>query len=299
MKRIGYIGLGIMGSAMATNLLKAGFEVTVWNRTRSRAKSLLERGAKWADSPAQVAATAQAVCVNVTDTPDVEQVIFGPRGIVEGNPGDTADLIIIDHSTISPAATRHFAARLAPQGIHLLDAPVTGGDVGARNATLSIMVGGDAEIFERCVPIFQAVGRTITHVGPSGLGQACKACNQVLCAVNLLGVCEALALARKEGLDLSKMLAVTMAGAGGSWSLSNLGPQIAAGDMRPGFMIDLLNKDLKIVRRESESLGLPLPAIALAAELFRAAGALGHGRDGTQAVSRAYERLAAMTYTER
>ena len=292
MKRIGYIGLGIMGSAMAANLLKAGFELTVWNRTRSRAKSLLDAGARWAQNPAELAAAVEVVCINVTDTADVEQVIFGPRGVVEGNPGDIADMVIIDHSTISPAATRDFAARLAPQGIHLLDAPVSGGDTGARNGTLSIMVGGERDVFERCLPVLQAVGKAITHVGPSGLGQACKACNQILCAVNLLGVCEALALARKEGLDLEKMLAVTTAGAGGSWSLANLGPQIAGADMRPGFMIDLLNKDLKIVRRESEGLDLPLPATGLAAELFRAAAALGHGHDGTQAVSRVYEQLS-------
>lgn len=299
MKRIGYIGLGIMGSAMAGNLLKAGFELTVWNRTRSRAAGVLERGATWADSPAQVAAKVEAVCINVTDTPDVEQVIFGPGGIVEGNPGDIADLVIIDHSTISPAATRDFAARLESQGIHLLDAPVTGGDVGARNATLSIMVGGRQETFERCRPIFQAVGKAITHVGPSGLGQACKACNQILCAVNLLGVCEAMALAKREGLDLEKMLAVTTAGAGNSWSLSSLGPQIARGDMRPGFMIDLLNKDLRIVRGEMDQLGLPLPGAGLAGELFRAASVQGHGSDGTQAISRVYQQLAAITYHER
>jgi len=298
-KRIGYIGLGIMGSAMASNLLKAGFELTVWNRTRSRATGVLERGARWADSPAQVAATAEAICINVTDTPDVEQVIFGPGGIVEGNPGDIADLVVIDHSTISPAATRQFAQRLKEHGIHLLDAPVTGGDLGARNASLSVMVGGSPEIFDRCLPIFRAVGKAVTHVGPTGSGQACKACNQVLCAVNLLGVCEALALAKKEGLELEKMLAVTTAGAGNSWSLSNLGPQIAAGDMRPGFMIDLLNKDLRIVRSEMDQLGLPLPATALATELFRAAAVQGYGGNGTQAVSRLYAHLAAIEYAQR
>lgn len=297
MKRIGYIGLGIMGSVMATNLLKKGFEVTVWNRTRGKAAAVLERGAQWADSPADVAARAQAVCINVTDTADVEQVIFGKKGIVEGNPGDTADLVVIDHSTISPAATRGFAQRLTEHGIHMLDAPVSGGDVGARNATLSIMVGGEPEVFERCRPVFEAVGKAITHIGPAGSGQACKACNQVLCAVNLLGVCEALALAVKEGIDPRKMLAVTTAGAGSSWSLANLGPQIAAGDMKPGFMIDLLNKDLRIVRDEMDKLDLPMPAAALATELFRSAAVSGHGRDGTQAVSRIYEQLAGIAYT--
>jgi 3-hydroxyisobutyrate dehydrogenase len=298
-KRIGYIGLGIMGSAMAANLLRKGFEVTVWNRTRGRANRLLEEGARWADSPAEVAAKVQAVCINVTDTPDVEQVIFGKKGVVEGNPGDTADMVVIDHSTISPVATRDFARRLGEHGLHMLDAPVSGGDIGARNGTLSIMVGGEAEVFERCRPIFQAVGKSMTHVGPAGAGQVCKACNQILCAVNLLGVCEALALAKKEGLDLDKVLSVTTAGAGASWSLANLGPQIAGGDMTPGFMIDLLNKDLRIVRSDMDALNLPLPAAALAAELFRAAAVAGQGRQGTQAVSRIYQQLAGLEYSAR
>ncbi|MBI1368769.1 MAG: NAD-binding protein [Planctomycetes bacterium] len=298
MKRIGYIGLGIMGSAMVANLLKKGFEVVVWNRTKSRADALVKAGAKWAESPAALAKFVTAVCINVTDTADVEQVIFGDRGIIEGNPGDAADFVIIDHSTISPAATRQFAARLAEQSVAMLDAPVSGGDVGARAGTLSIMVGGEAAVFERCKPIFEAVGRAITHVGPSGAGQATKACNQVLCALNLLGVCEAMALAQREGLDLAKMLAVTTAGAGGSWSLANLGPQIAAGDMNPGFMIDLINKDLNIVKNESVELGLPMPGLNLAAELFRAAATMGHGQSGTQAISRVFEKLGDFSYAK-
>lgn len=296
MKRIGYIGMGIMGSAMATNLLKAGFEVVVWNRTRSKAAAVLERGATWADSPADVAAQTQAVCINVTDTPDVEQVVFGRKGIVEGNPGDTADMVVVDHSTISPIATREFARRLAEQNVALLDAPVSGGDIGARNGTLSIMVGGDEAVFQRCLPVFNAVGQRVTYLGPSGSGQACKACNQILCAVNLMGVCEAMALAVREGVDLQKLLAVTTAGAGGSWSLANLGPLIATNDMHPGFMIELLNKDLRIVRAAADALQLPLPAANLATELFRAAAVQGHARDGTQALSRVFEKLAGMKY---
>lgn len=299
MKRIGYVGLGIMGSAMAGNLLKAGFQVTVWNRTPSRAKPLLEAGAQWADSPAAVAAKVEAVCINVTDTPDVEAVIFGPGGIVEGNPGDTADLVVIDNSTISPAATRDFAERLSRHGIHMLDAPVTGGDFGARNATLSIMVGGDKAIFERCLPIFQAMGKTITHVGTTGLGQVCKTCNQVMGAVSLAGVCEALALAMKEGLDPRKMIDATSQGVGGSWPLVHLAPKILDGDMRPGFMISLVNKDMSIAKREGETLGLPMPAFNVAAEMYRAAGALGHSEDGIQAVCRAYEKLTAVHYHTR
>jgi len=298
MKRIGYIGLGIMGSAMARNLLDAGYALTVWNRTKSKAAALVKAGARWADSPAEVAAHVEAICINVTDTPDVEQVIFGQRGIVEGNPGDTAGLVVIDHSTISPAATRRFAEALGEYEIDMLDAPVSGGDVGARDGTLSIMVGGEASVFERCKAMFEVVGGAITHVGPIGAGQATKACNQILCAANLMGVCEAMALAVAEGLDLERMLAVTTAGAGGSWALKNLGPQIAAGDMSPGFMIDLINKDLEIVHGAAARHGLALPALHLAADLLRSAAKTGHGGDGTQALSRVYEKLCGQAYRE-
>lgn len=297
MKTIGYIGLGIMGSAMAGNLLKAGFGVVAHNRTQGKARPLLDAGAKWAASPAEAARRSDVVCVNVTDTPDVESVIFGDGGIVEGAAGRSG-LVVVDHSTISPAATRDMARRLAERGIEFLDAPVTGGDVGARAGTLSIMVGGEASTLERVMPMLQAVGKTITHLGPAGAGQACKACNQILCAVNLMGVCEALGLAVREGIDVRKVLAVTTAGAGGSWSLANLGPRIAEGDMAPGFMIDLILKDLAIVQAESKGTGLPMPATGLAAELFRAATMNGEGRSGTQAVSRVYELLGKLKYCE-
>ena len=300
MKRIGYIGLGIMGRPMAENLIDAGFELTVWNRTRSKADPLLERGASWADGPAALAAQVEALCINVTDTPDVEDVLFGEGGVIEADAADTDGLFIIDHSTISPAATRGFAERLAERNITLLDAPVSGGDKGAKAGTLSVMIGGPEEAFERCRPIFDAVGGNgegaITHVGPAGDGQACKACNQVLCAVNLVAVCEAMGLAAAEGLDLGKMLNVTTAGAGGSWALENLGPQIAAGDMSPGFMIDLINKDLGIVHDEAANQQLPMPGTHLAAELLRSAAAHGHGRDGTQALSRVFEMLGRLNY---
>lgn len=296
MKNVGYIGLGIMGSAMAKNLLAAGYTVHVWNRTKAKAEALVKAGAKWCESPAKVAEHVEVVCVNVTDTPDVEEVIFGPHGIAAGNPGDTAGFVIVDHSTISPAATREFSARLEKEGITLLDAPVSGGDVGARAGTLSIMVGGPMEAFERCMPLLGVVGKAIAHCGPSGSGQATKACNQILCAMNLVGVCEAMALAQREGLNLQNMLGATAGGAGGSWALSHLGPQIASGDLSPGFMIDLINKDLKIVRRTAEDHQLPLPGVNLAAELLRAAARLGHGRHGTQALSRVFEQLGDFNY---
>ncbi|MHC4993885.1 MAG: NAD(P)-dependent oxidoreductase [Planctomycetota bacterium] len=296
MKRIGYIGTGIMGRAMAINLIKAGFGVTVWNRTRENAQEVIDAGAAWADSPALVAAVSEAVCINVTDTPDVEAVIFGDEGVSSAGENALKDLIVIDNSTISPQATRDFATRLGELGVAMLDAPVSGGDVGARAGTLSVMVGGASENFEKCMPIFEAVGKAITHVGESGAGQACKACNQVLCAVNLVAVCESMSLAVREGLDLKKMIAVTSAGAGGSWSLANLGPQIAKDDMAPGFMIDLINKDLNIVSGEANELGLPMPGAKLATELLRSAATLGHGRDGTQALSKVFERIGGFSY---
>ena len=298
MKRVGFIGMGIMGRAMAANLLKAGFEVIVFNRTQSKADALVEAGATWADSPADVAAKAQAVCISVTNTPDVEEVIFGKHGIVEGNPGDTAGLVVIDHSTISPAATRQFAGRLRPYEIDMLDAPVSGGDSGAKAGTLSIMVGGEAAVFDRAMPILRAMGKSITHVGANGAGQAAKACNQILCALNLLATCEAMALARSQGLDLAKMIEVTGAGAGGSWQLSKLGPKIAAGDMAPGFMIDLLLKDLEIVRGEAKNGRLSLLGADVVTNLFRAAANAGLGRKGTQAISKVIEQLGGFAYTD-
>lgn len=294
---VGYIGLGIMGSAMAANLLKAGFKVIVWNRTAARAQPLVALGATLADSPADLAARKpDVICLNVTDTPDVEAVLFGERGLAtKAAPG----LIVVDHSTISPVATQDFAARLQQQGVTLLDAPVSGGDVGARNGTLSIMVGGPEEAFTRCRPLFEAMGKAITHMGPAGMGQACKACNQVAVSVTLLGVCEAMALAQRCGLDVKKMIQVVAAGAGGSWQLANLGPRIASGDMAPGFMIDLVLKDLAIVGDTAREKRLPLPATGLAETCFRSVAAGGGGRQGTQAICQAVEKLGAFKFVEK
>lgn len=298
MQRIGYIGLGIMGTPMARNLLRAGYDLTVWNRTHEKAAVLARDGATVADSPAEVARDVEAVCINVTDTPDVEQVIFGKQGILEGNPGDTAELVVIDHSTISPSATRQFAQRLAEQSVAMLDAPVSGGDLGAQRGELSIMVGGEAAAFERCRPLLEVNAGRLTHVGPIGSGQLTKAANQVLCAVHMVALCEAMALAKAQGLDLQAMLQVTGAGAGGSWALNNLGPKIAAGDLEPAFMIDLILKDLEIVRDEARRCGLPMPGTDLATALFRAAAQQGQGRKGTQAMSRVYEGLGGLKFAE-
>ncbi|QPJ62999.1 MAG: NAD(P)-dependent oxidoreductase [Candidatus Nitronauta litoralis] len=297
MKKIGYIGLGIMGASMARNLLCEGFEVIVWNRTESRADVLLNDGAKWAKSPEALADQVELICVNVTDTPDVEAVLFGAGGIA-GRSG-SSPLVVVDHSTISPEATRGFARRLKDRKIDFLDAPVTGGDIGARDATLSIMVGGEEPVFMRSLPVLKAVGKKITYVGENGAGQLCKACNQIMGALNLLGVCEAMALAQKGGLALNKMLEVTGAGAAGSWALDNLGKQIAEGDMEPGFMVDLMRKDLTIVQKEAAGLDLPLLGAGMVERLFQAASEMGHGQKGTQALSRVVEATGKFKFGER
>jgi 3-hydroxyisobutyrate dehydrogenase-like beta-hydroxyacid dehydrogenase len=288
-KKVGYIGMGIMGSAMAANLLKAGFEVAVWNRTASKCEGLKKQGASVADSPqAMAAAGPDVILTNVTDTADVEQVIFGAAGVVQGA---KKDLIVIDNSTISPVATQRFAGDLSQKGVELLDAPVSGGDVGARNGTLSIMVGGNASTFERSVPLFEAMGKSILHVGEVGMGQVCKACNQICVTLNLLGVCEAMALAKRSGLDIDRMIQVVSGGAAGSWQLSNLATKIAAGDHAPGFMVDLVLKDLNLVAEAAREHKLPLAGTALGESYFRSVQADGGGRLGTQAMARTLEKL--------
>lgn len=295
-RQVGYIGLGIMGGAMAANLARAGYPLVVYNRTREKCGPLRELGATVADSPADLAAREpDVVCINVSDTPDVEEILFGDHGLASGaRPG----LIVIDHSTIRPDATQRFAARLEASSVALLDAPVSGGDVGARNATLTIMVGGDAQSFARVRPLLEAVGRSITHLGPSGMGQVCKACNQIAVSVNLLGACEALALARASGLDLAQMIEVLGGGAAASWQLANLGPKIATGDLAPGFMVDLVLKDLAIVADTARARRLPLACASLAESYFRAVAANGGGRLGTQAMARTVERLGDFEFAK-
>lgn len=297
--KVGYIGLGIMGRPMAGHLLAAGLQVSVWNRTASKTQELADAGAVVADTPAALAAAGpEVIFLNVTDTPDVELILFGDNGIAT-----TArpDLIVVDHSTISPEATRVFARRLAESGVTLLDAPVSGGDVGARAGTLSIMVGGPTGAFNRVQPLLDIVGKSITHLGPVGAGQTCKACNQAAIASALLGVCEALALAKREGLDLEKMIEVLGAGAAGSWQLSNLGPRIARGDHAPGFMIDLMLKDLAIVADTARARTLPLNGVNLAESYFRAVAASSPegGRLGTQAMATTVERLGGFTFADK
>jgi len=289
MGSIGFIGLGIMGHAMARNLLNAGHSVTVWNRTPSRAQDLLDEGATWAPSPSAVAETEKMVMICVSDTPDVEAVVFGPGGVAEGL---SAGSLVIDHSTISPTSTKAFAAKVNAVGASWLDAPISGGSEGAANGTLSIMIGGDVADIERSMAYLEAVGSTITHVGPQGAGQLVKAVNQVLVVVNQLAVSEALLLAEAGGLDLRATLAAVEGGAAGSWMLSNRGPQMIERDWRPGFTIDLQQKDLRLVLEAADDLGAPVPGTSLVFQLYRALQSKGLGSEGNHALVKALEDMS-------
>jgi 3-hydroxyisobutyrate dehydrogenase len=288
---IAFIGTGIMGAPMAGHLLAAGHRLTVHSRTKSKAQPLLDRGAAWADSPHAAAASAEVVFICVNDTPDVAAVVMGPQGLL---PSARPGLIVVDHSTISPSATREFAAALAARHARFLDAPVSGGDIGAKNATLSIMVGGDESAFNQVKPLLAHLGKTITHCGPSGFGQLTKLVNQILVSGALQAVCEALAFAAKNGLDLTKTLSVVTAGAANSWQLANLGPKMIARDFAPGFMIDLMQKDLRLVMHAAHESGVCLPATSLVHHLFTAAQAAGHGPSGTQALFTVLQRLSQL-----
>lgn len=291
MGAVGFIGLGIMGHSMARNLMNAGHDVTVWNRTVSRADDLAEAGARLAGSPAEVARLNEIVMICVSDTPDVEAVVFGPNGVAEGI---RSGALIIDHSTISPAATKEMARRINALDGSWLDAPISGGAEGAAKGTLSIMIGGDAADIERARQYLDAVGATITHVGPQGAGQLVKAVNQILVVVNQLGVSEALLLAKAGGLDLEATLAAVEGGAAGSWMLSNRGPQMIRRDWRPGFTIDLQQKDLRLVLEAADELGVPLPGTALVFQLYRALQNRDLGSEGNHALIKALEEMSGI-----
>jgi len=288
-EKVGFVGLGIMGQGMALNLLKAGFSLTVWNRTASRTEAIVEAGAQAASDPAIVAAQSDIIVVCVSDTPDVEAVVLGENGILHGaKPGS----LVIDCSTISPKATKEIAAKLAEKEVAMLDAPISGGSEGAAKGTLSIMVGGAAADFERARPVFEAMGKTITHVGQTGAGQTVKLVNQVLVVGNALAMCEALLLAQAGGVDLKTTLKAVEAGAAGSWMLSNRGPQIIERDWRPGFTIDLQLKDLRLVRQAADELGVPLLGTDLIFDLYRTLQAQGLGDQGNHMLMKALENLA-------
>jgi 3-hydroxyisobutyrate dehydrogenase len=284
---IGFIGLGIMGAPMASRLLAAGHRLAVFNRTTSRSEPLVAAGARRASSPEDAARGADLVISIVTDSPDAEQVLLGDGGAVAGAAAGT---LIIDMSTIAPEAARTIGQRLAAKGLCFLDAPVTGGDVGAKQGTLSILVGGAREDLERATPVFNLLGKRITHCGPVGAGQTVKACNQILCAMNMVGIVEALHLARASGIDMATVVEALVPGAGGSWALEKLGPRIAAADFDPGFMVRLIQKDLRIVQGLAGTLGLPLQGTEVAQGYFTDNEKHGEGALGTQVMFRALER---------
>jgi 3-hydroxyisobutyrate dehydrogenase len=287
--RIGWIGTGVMGQSMCGHLIDAGFSATVYNRTREKAARLLAAGARWADGPKAVAEASDVVFAIVGYPADVRSVFLGEGGVLAGCRSGN---IVVDMTTSEPSLAVEIAAAAARIGVHSIDAPVSGGDVGAREARLSIMIGGDQEAVEALQPCWQAMGRTIVHQGGPGSGQHTKMVNQILIATGMIGVCEGLLYAYKAGLDLETVMQSVASGAAGSWSLSNLGPRIIAGNFDPGFFVEHFIKDMGIALEESKRMGLSMPGLALAHQLYLALKAQGHGRDGTHALHLA---LAAMS----
>ncbi len=289
--RVGFVGLGTMGVAMAANARRAGFEVSAWNRTPGRAGDLPDLGVAILESPAGVAAASDIVITMVSDTPDVEAVLFGPKGVAEGA---KAGSLVVDMSTIAPTPTRDFAARLAKQHVHLLDAPVSGGSEGAKKGTLSIFVGGDAADLDRARPVLQSLGTTITHVGPIGAGQAVKAVNQVILAGTYLGVAEGIVLALKAGLDVDQVVAALSGGAAQSWVLTNRSGRMRDNAYPLGFKVALHRKDLGIALGMARELGASLPVSALAEAIEAGLIGQGHADDDMSAVARAIRGLSGL-----
>lgn len=283
---IGWIGTGIMGAPMARRMLAAGHRVTVFNRSPEKSRALAADGASVAPDAAATASGADAIFIMVPDTPDVEATVAQIEPALK--PGQ----LVIDMSTISPLAERTIAARLKSIGVDYLDAPVSGGDIGARGGTLAIMCGGDPAAFERARPLLQQLGHRVTLMGPSGAGQMTKLANQIAVAITLEATAEAIRFAEAGGLDPARVIEAIGAGAAASWQLANLGPKIIARDFRPGFAIKLIRKDLRLAADAARSGGIALPGLELAASRFDAAAALGHDADGTQAVAAALDTIA-------
>ena len=279
--RIGWIGTGVMGLPMAGHLQKSGHELFVFNRTKSRAEPLFQKGAHWGETPAEVASRSEILFTIVGLPKDVEEVYLGGKGILSG---ESLCRIVVDMSTGPPSLAVKLAEASAKRGIDSLDAPVSGGDIGAREATLAIMVGGKRKVFEKVRPLFRLMGENIAYMGGPGAGQSTKMCNQILVAGTMIGVCESLLYAAAAGLDQAEVINIIGTGAAGSWSINNLGPRIVRGDYDPGFMVDHFIKDLGIALEEAETLGLSLPGLALAHRLYLTVKEQGRGRSGTQAL---------------
>ncbi len=294
--KIGWIGTGVMGSSMCGHLIDKGFSATVFTRTKSKADGLSANGAAWADSPNAVAEQSDVVFAIVGFPQDVREVFLGKDGVLAGS---KAGNILVDMTTSEPSLAVEIAEQAKAKGVFSIDAPVSGGDVGAKEARLSIMIGGEKEAVDALAPCWEAMGKTIVHQGGPGAGQHTKMVNQTLIATNMIGVCEALLYAYKAGLDLETVMQSVASGAAGSWSLSNLGPRIIAGNFDPGFFVEHFIKDMGIALDEAKRMGLSLPGLALSHQLYLALQAQGHGRDGTHALQLALASLSNVDWKSR
>lgn len=292
--RIGWIGTGVMGASMCGHLMAQGFEATIYTRSKEKAQSLLDQGAQWADSPKAVAKSSDVIFAIVGFPADVRAVFLGEDGALAGSKEGN---ILVDMTTSEPSLAVEIYDAAKAQGVHSVDAPVSGGDVGAKNGTLSIMIGGDKEVVDALQPMWDAMGQTIVHQGGAGAGQHTKMVNQTLIATNMIGVCEALLYGYKAGLDLPTVMQSVASGAAGSWSLSNLGPRIIDKNFDPGFFVEHFIKDMGIAIDEANKMGLCLPGLALSKQLYEGLKSQGHGRDGTHALQLALNRLSGVDWS--
>ena len=293
-QRIGWIGTGVMGVSMCAHLLAKGYAVTVFNRTKSKAQPLLDKSAAWADSARAVAEQSEVVFTMVGFPQEVRDVYFGEKGVLAGvKPGS----IVVDMTTTAPSLAQEIYAAAKAKRVQAIDAPVSGGDLGARNATLSIMVGGDKAALETALPLLQILGKTIVHQGGAGAGQHAKLCNQIVITGTMIGVCESLLYGFKAGLDLNTLLQSIRGGSANCWTLDNLAPRILNGNFEPGFFVDHFVKDMALALEESRRMNLQLPGLSLAHELYRKTQALGFGRKGTQALILALAEMSRVDFT--
>ncbi len=294
--RIGWIGTGVMGASMCGHLMAAGFSATVYNRSREKADGLIAQGAQWADTPKAVAEQSDIIFTIVGFPADVRAVVLGEDGCLAGG---EAGNVLVDMTTSEPSLAVEIAEAASAKGMHSVDAPVSGGDVGAKEARLSIMIGGEKDVVDALQPCWDAMGKTIVHQGGPGAGQHTKMVNQTLIATNMIGVCEALLYGHQAGLDLPTVMESVASGAAGSWSLSNLGTRIIDNNFDPGFFVEHFIKDMGIALDESKRMGLSLPGLALAHQLYLALQAQGHGRDGTHALELALAQMAGVDWKNR
>jgi 3-hydroxyisobutyrate dehydrogenase len=287
--RIGWIGTGVMGRWMCQHLMSKGYQATVYNRSKDKAQPLLEAGAAWGETPKAVSEKADVVFAIVGFPKDVREVFLGPQGALAGSKAGT---VLVDMTTSEPSLAREIYEAAKAKGVHAVDAPVSGGDVGAKNATLSIMIGGDKEVIDAITPLFECMGKTIVHQGPAGAGQHTKMVNQILISGTMVGLCEALVYGHKAGLDLNTVLKSVSTGAAGSKALEVLAPRMLKGDFEPGFFVEHFIKDMKIALDEAERMNLAMPGLALVKQLYESVRAQGYGRKGTQALLLAVEHLS-------